>query len=148
MIFQLSAEPVVLWEDLDFPTPSGKIELASDTAERDGHPRTPVPDPLPRPRAKRSRRSPARTERHVERALTAQGASPRRAALLRSRPRSARRQRALRERRVPLADEGPRRTGDHVLVEPAEQPRADLAYVVFDDAIKLSGHVAVAELGR
>ena len=44
-----SAEPLVLWEELDFPTPSGKIELASDTAELHGHPRTPVPDPLPRP---------------------------------------------------------------------------------------------------
>jgi anaerobic selenocysteine-containing dehydrogenase len=44
-------DAVVLWENLDFPTPSGKIELASAQAEADGHPRTPVPDPLARPRA-------------------------------------------------------------------------------------------------
>lgn len=41
--------PVILWEDLAFPTPSGKIELASSAAEDDGHPRTPLPDPLARP---------------------------------------------------------------------------------------------------
>ncbi len=45
------ANAVVLWEDLDFPTPSGKIELASDKAEADGHPRTAQPDPLARPTA-------------------------------------------------------------------------------------------------
>ena len=44
------SEPVVLWEDLDFPTPSGKIELASHRAAADGQPRTPQPDPLARPR--------------------------------------------------------------------------------------------------
>ncbi len=44
-----SPEPVVLWSDLAFPTPSGRIELASAAAEADGHPRTPQPDPLPRP---------------------------------------------------------------------------------------------------
>ncbi len=43
------AEPVILWSDLAFPTPSGKIELANDGAEADGHPRTALPDPLPRP---------------------------------------------------------------------------------------------------
>lgn len=43
------AEPVVLWQDLGFPTPSGRIEIASERAAKDGHPRTPVPDPLARP---------------------------------------------------------------------------------------------------
>lgn len=42
-------EPVVLWENLDFPTPSGRIELASTEAEGDGHPRLPEPEPLARP---------------------------------------------------------------------------------------------------
>ncbi|MFT5389851.1 MAG: anaerobic selenocysteine-containing dehydrogenase [Gammaproteobacteria bacterium] len=44
-----SAEPVVLWADLTFPTPSGKIELASERAAAAGLPLTPIPDPLPRP---------------------------------------------------------------------------------------------------
>ena len=43
------AEPVILWADLVFPTPSGRIELASDRAAADGHPRTPLPEPLARP---------------------------------------------------------------------------------------------------
>ncbi len=43
------SESVLLWSDLEFPTPSGKIELASDTAETDGHPRVAQPDPLARP---------------------------------------------------------------------------------------------------
>jgi len=43
------ADPVVLWKDLAFPTPSGKIEIANAAAARDGHPRTAVPDPLARP---------------------------------------------------------------------------------------------------
>ena len=42
-------KPVLLWSDLEFPTPSGKIELASDAAEADGHPRVAQPDPLARP---------------------------------------------------------------------------------------------------
>ena len=45
------SEPVILWDDLDFPTPSGRIELASGTAEADGHPRVARPDPLARPAA-------------------------------------------------------------------------------------------------
>lgn len=49
--FYPEAEPVVLWADLDFPTLSGKIELASDRAAADGHPRVAQPDPLPRPPA-------------------------------------------------------------------------------------------------
>ena len=59
------AEAVVLWEDLDFPTPSGKIELASDTAEADGHPRTPLPDPLARPAAGRLRLLTPASEWHM-----------------------------------------------------------------------------------
>lgn len=42
-------ESVILWDELSFPTPSGQIEIASAAAEADGHPRTPVPDPAPRP---------------------------------------------------------------------------------------------------
>ncbi len=37
------AEPVIYFADHTFPTPSGKIELASAKAERDGHPRVPLP---------------------------------------------------------------------------------------------------------
>lgn len=36
-------EPVLQFADLTFPTPSGKIELASDQAEADGQPRTALP---------------------------------------------------------------------------------------------------------
>ena len=36
-------EPVLQFADLQFPTPSGKIEIASAQAEADGHPRTPLP---------------------------------------------------------------------------------------------------------
>ena len=36
-------EPHIAFENLVFPTPSGRIELASDAAEADGHPRTPLP---------------------------------------------------------------------------------------------------------
>jgi len=36
-------EPVIYWADLKFPTPSGRIELASAAAEADGHPRVPQP---------------------------------------------------------------------------------------------------------
>ena len=45
----VGAEPLVLWSQGEFPTPSGKIELASDHAEEDGHPRVPQPhsDPAP-----------------------------------------------------------------------------------------------------
>jgi anaerobic selenocysteine-containing dehydrogenase len=39
----IPAEPVIYFEDLRFPTPSGKIELASARAEADGHPRVPQP---------------------------------------------------------------------------------------------------------
>jgi anaerobic selenocysteine-containing dehydrogenase len=42
-------EPQVQFPDLRFPTPSGKIELASTRAEADGHPRVPQPHADPRP---------------------------------------------------------------------------------------------------
>jgi anaerobic selenocysteine-containing dehydrogenase len=45
----VSDEPVILWEELEFPTPSGRIEIASDQAEAAGCPRTPRPDTDPRP---------------------------------------------------------------------------------------------------
>lgn len=44
-----STDPVILWADQAYPTPSGKIEIASAAAAADGHPRTPQPDPLARP---------------------------------------------------------------------------------------------------
>lgn len=47
--FYPEQEVVTLWEELSFPTPSGKIEIASDAAEADGHPRVAQPDPLARP---------------------------------------------------------------------------------------------------
>jgi anaerobic selenocysteine-containing dehydrogenase len=40
---ELWREPVLQFADLKFPTPSGKIEIASARAEADGHPRTPLP---------------------------------------------------------------------------------------------------------
>jgi anaerobic selenocysteine-containing dehydrogenase len=43
-------EPVPQFADLAFPTPSGKIEIASASAEADGHPRLPQPLADPRPR--------------------------------------------------------------------------------------------------
>ena len=43
-------EPRIQFEELDFNTPSGKIELASNTAEADGHPRIPMPDADYRPK--------------------------------------------------------------------------------------------------
>ncbi len=39
----LGKEPLVTYADLRFPTPSGKLELASDAAEAAGHPRMPQP---------------------------------------------------------------------------------------------------------
>ena len=50
-----SAEPVMQFADLVFPTPSGKIEIASARAEADGHPRLPVADADARPEAGRLR---------------------------------------------------------------------------------------------
>jgi anaerobic selenocysteine-containing dehydrogenase len=42
-------EPVIAFADLAFPTPSGRIELASPGAEADGHPRVPQPHADPKP---------------------------------------------------------------------------------------------------
>jgi anaerobic selenocysteine-containing dehydrogenase len=40
---ELTAEPIVLFGDLKFPTQSGKIELKSERAAADGHPALPLP---------------------------------------------------------------------------------------------------------
>ncbi len=48
-------EPLLQFPGLAFPTPSGKIELASARAEADGHPRLPQPIADPRPAAGRLR---------------------------------------------------------------------------------------------
>jgi anaerobic selenocysteine-containing dehydrogenase len=40
---ELWPEPLIQFADLKFPTPSGKIEIASAKAAADGHPRTPQP---------------------------------------------------------------------------------------------------------
>lgn len=45
----LSAEPVVQFAGRRFPTPSGKVEICSDAAAADGHPRMPLPLHDPRP---------------------------------------------------------------------------------------------------
>src|SRR5829696_976753 len=45
----VSAEPIIQFSDLSFPTPSGRIELASTRAEEDGHPRVPFPLADPKP---------------------------------------------------------------------------------------------------
>ncbi len=49
------AEPVIQFADLRFPTPSGRIELASDAAEAAGLPRTAQPHADPRPSGGRLR---------------------------------------------------------------------------------------------
>jgi anaerobic selenocysteine-containing dehydrogenase len=46
---ELWPQPLVQFADLTFPTPSGRIEIASARAEADGHPRTPLPLVDPRP---------------------------------------------------------------------------------------------------
>jgi anaerobic selenocysteine-containing dehydrogenase len=51
----IDREPRVQFGDLRFPTPSGKIELASSRAEADGHPRLPEPHADPRPAGTRLR---------------------------------------------------------------------------------------------
>ena len=43
------AEPVIQFHDLTFPTPSGRIEIASERAASDAHPRVPLPLADPRP---------------------------------------------------------------------------------------------------
>jgi anaerobic selenocysteine-containing dehydrogenase len=44
-----TSEPRIQFADLRFPTPSGRVELASARAERDGHPRLAQPSADPRP---------------------------------------------------------------------------------------------------
>jgi len=51
----IGGEPVVQFADLVFPTPSGRVEIASDRAEADGFPRTPLPLVDERPAAGRLR---------------------------------------------------------------------------------------------
>lgn len=45
----MTEAPVTFWEDGRFPTPSGRVEIASASAAADGHPRLPQPlaDPPP-----------------------------------------------------------------------------------------------------
>ena len=45
----IGGEPLVQFENLDFPTPSRRVEIASDRAEANGLPRTPLPLADPRP---------------------------------------------------------------------------------------------------
>lgn len=49
------AVPAIQFDGMAFPTPSGKVEIASARAERDGHPRVPRPTVDPRPAAARLR---------------------------------------------------------------------------------------------
>jgi anaerobic selenocysteine-containing dehydrogenase len=51
----LSEEPLVQFPSRIFPTPSGKVEIASAQAEADGHPRWPLPLADPRPQHGRLR---------------------------------------------------------------------------------------------
>jgi len=49
------SELIIQFADLVFPTPSGRIEIASARAEADGHPRVPLPHADPRPTGGRLR---------------------------------------------------------------------------------------------
>jgi anaerobic selenocysteine-containing dehydrogenase len=51
----LDEQPRPQFADLRFPTPSGRVEIASNRAEADGQPRVPVPFADPRPRDGRLR---------------------------------------------------------------------------------------------
>jgi len=51
----VTPEPLITFADLKFPTPSGRIEIASARAEADGHPRVPLPLVDPRPTGSRLR---------------------------------------------------------------------------------------------
>ncbi len=51
----VSPEPIMQFADYAFPTPSGRIEIASARAEADGHPCVPLPLTDPRPNAGRLR---------------------------------------------------------------------------------------------
>ncbi len=50
-----TTQPIIQFPDLAFPTPSGKIEIASARAEADGHPRLPLADADPKPEKGRLR---------------------------------------------------------------------------------------------
>jgi anaerobic selenocysteine-containing dehydrogenase len=52
---RVPAEPLVQFASLKFPTPSGRIEIASARAAADGHPRVPLPLADPRPSGGRLR---------------------------------------------------------------------------------------------
>ncbi len=51
----IPAEPMIQFSDLKFPTPSGRVEIASESAAADGHPRVPQPLADPRPASGRLR---------------------------------------------------------------------------------------------
>jgi anaerobic selenocysteine-containing dehydrogenase len=51
----LDTEPVIQFADLRFPTPSGRVEIASERAQADGHPRLAEPYADPRPALDRLR---------------------------------------------------------------------------------------------
>jgi anaerobic selenocysteine-containing dehydrogenase len=51
----VSSEPLIQFGELTFPTPSGRIEIASARAEADGHPRVPLPLADPKPAGGRLR---------------------------------------------------------------------------------------------
>jgi anaerobic selenocysteine-containing dehydrogenase len=51
----VTSEPLITFADLTFPTPSGRVEIASARAEADGHPRVPLPLAEPRPTNSRLR---------------------------------------------------------------------------------------------
>jgi len=51
----ITDDPVLQFADLTFPTPSGRIEIASARAEADGHPRLPLPLADARPQQGRLR---------------------------------------------------------------------------------------------
>jgi anaerobic selenocysteine-containing dehydrogenase len=51
----IATEPIIQFADRRFPTPSGRVEIASGTAETDGLPRLPLPLADPRPAGGRLR---------------------------------------------------------------------------------------------
>ncbi len=53
--WHVPAEPSIQFRDLTFPTPSGRIEIASESAAADGHPRVPQPLVDPKPASGRLR---------------------------------------------------------------------------------------------
>ena len=65
----VSAEPRVQFADLRFPTPSGKIEIASARAEADGHPRVPLAAGRPQTGRRPAAAAVASLDLHAERQL-------------------------------------------------------------------------------